>query len=481
MLPLLVFVGTIAGAWYLLIVRPQRDQQSRHGQLVERLTVGDHVLTVGGIYGRVAAVEGTSVVLELAPGLTSRIATAGIARIVHGAEAALPANMSDDASPPAALTTPRSASEPHMQHEQHPHQQHPAPQPASIALPPQPFTAAPTLQMPVVQQHQPQHAAPAPVPAPMHVQATPQAAPPAPQPLPTTFRAQVLPALPTFEPRPWGNAAPVSMNATHPHAPAPAGHLPPAPQLAAPVQVHAPFAAPMPQLAQAMPQPAPQPQQYAMPQHAPQAQQQYAMPQYAPQPPQQQYAMPQHAPQPVHYAAPVIAHPPHVQAQHLQQPAQSHAVAPAAPEHVDDRRHSRAPKGMGSTLRLDDPSLADTIARARGERSELADEYRKLTAPLVQLDDAAHAPQQQHQAHAEPQFVGHDPNGVPLFAMPGGHVVAGAPQYPGPARPEHVDHGMPRPVVSAPQGTPDPAFASSAFQHRTPYAPQPAAQAAAHA
>ena len=143
------------------------------------------------------------------------------------------------------------------------------------------------------------------------------------------------------------------------------------------------------------------------------------------------------------------------------------------------RRHSRAPKGMGSSLRLDDPSLRDTISRARDERAGLADEYRKLTAPLVDVGTPeGHAPVQQHHAMApQPVLVGHDPNGVPLFATPG--VPGVHAQYPAPARPmEHQVGGVPRPVVQAPHGAVDPALSStSAFQRPTPYAPQPQGQA----
>src|SRR5262245_2834063 len=89
MLPLLVLLASVAGAWYLLIVRPQTTSQQRHTELVERLRVGDHVMTVGGIYGRVAGIDAAGVALDLGAGVTTRIATDGIARIVSEVEAGL--------------------------------------------------------------------------------------------------------------------------------------------------------------------------------------------------------------------------------------------------------------------------------------------------------------------------------------------------------------------------------------------------------
>lgn len=54
---------------------------------------------------------------------------------------------------------------------------------------------------------------------------------------------------------------------------------------------------------------------------------------------------------------------------------------------VHTKKHSAAPQGMGSSLRLDDPSIADAMARARGELAELAEEYRRHYAPLVEIAD----------------------------------------------------------------------------------------------
>ncbi len=174
-------------------------------------------------------------------------------------------------------------------------------------------------------------------------------------------------------------------------------------------------------------------------------------------------------------------HAPHLAPAHVQVPQPAHAPVAAAPavEPVveETRRYSRAPQGMGSSLRLDDPSISDTMGRARAERAGLAEEYRKLTAPLVQVDEQHHQ-QAQVTAHAEqPQFVGHDPNGVPLFATPGAPPTHAIAQYPAPAHPQAA-HAMPRPVVAAPHAQVDPALSTNAFQRSTPYTPEPALQPA---
>ncbi len=469
MLPLLVLLGTIAGAWYLLIVRPQKDQQTRHGRLVEQLQVGDHVLTVGGIYGRIEALEGSSVVLELAPGLTTRIATDGIARIVHGGEAAPTALV--------AKTPPRQATDTDMHQHQAPQDQQQTPQFAApaYAAPPQPYAPnqlqampQPVTQQQPVPMHAPQAPAPA-APAPMHyapqpVQHAPQPVQYAQQPVQYAqqpvqhvqqnehvFRAQVVDSIPTFEPRPWGDVQPVNHAAPQP---APQAHQQrPYAQQQAPAVQQQSYQAP-PQL--------PPPPQLTM--HVPfTASTQAAPAQGAPAMPQQQ-AMPQQL-QPAPTAG---------------QPAPVHAAPQqafeAAPDPAPTRRHSTAPAGMGSSLRLDDPSLRDTLSRARQERAGLADEYRKLTAPLVDIGEG-HAVEPMPVPDAA-TFVGHDPNGVPLFAAPGAPVAHPVAQYPAPAR-VAGNAPVPRPAVPQPQGAVDPALTAAAFQRPTPYTPQDGATAPA--
>lgn len=442
MTPLLVLLGTIAGAWYLLIVRPQKEQQTRHGRLVERLQVGDHVLTVGGIYGRVVAIEQATVVLELAPGLTSRIATDGIARIVHGGEAAIPTHAAQGGASAPSIS-PQA-----MDTDMHEQQHTPQPQPQAQ------FAPAPVLAQ---QQFGAQPAAPHPqmqpqMQVPVHLHAQPQpvyAAAPVPAPAPI---APIAPA-PTHEPRPWGDVQPLG-----------APDVQPQPVHYAPQQQ--PYhPAPVQQYQQPVQHPVDLPSPPPMPLFVPFAQRQQvapAQPAYQPVAATEQMPVIQHQPVHVPQQQPVLQ-PAHLAQHTAPREAQAQQQQAQPQQAQDTRRHSRAPKGMGSSLRLDDPTLRDTIARAREERSDLADEYRRLTAPLVDVGP----PQQAHGAPVEPQFVGHDVNGVPLFATPGVPGVHPLEQYPAPAQ----ITAMPRPNVAGP-ATVDPALQTNAFQRPAPYAPQ---------
>ena len=64
---ILFTVGWIAimlVAMYFLMIRPQRKKQKEEKQMRENLQVGDEVVTIGGIYGRVISLKEDSMVIE---------------------------------------------------------------------------------------------------------------------------------------------------------------------------------------------------------------------------------------------------------------------------------------------------------------------------------------------------------------------------------------------------------------------------------
>lgn len=64
---LLVMLGWVAVmlvAMYFLMIRPQRKKQKEEKQMRENLQVGDEVVTIGGIYGRVISLKEDSMVIE---------------------------------------------------------------------------------------------------------------------------------------------------------------------------------------------------------------------------------------------------------------------------------------------------------------------------------------------------------------------------------------------------------------------------------
>ena len=64
---IIVMVGWVAMmlvAMYFLMIRPQRKKQKEEKQMRENLQVGDEVVTIGGIYGRVISLKEDSMVIE---------------------------------------------------------------------------------------------------------------------------------------------------------------------------------------------------------------------------------------------------------------------------------------------------------------------------------------------------------------------------------------------------------------------------------
>ena len=64
MLFMIVYLVIIFGAMYLLLIRPQKKKQKEEKKMRENLQVGDEIVTIGGIYGRVISLKEDSIVIE---------------------------------------------------------------------------------------------------------------------------------------------------------------------------------------------------------------------------------------------------------------------------------------------------------------------------------------------------------------------------------------------------------------------------------
>jgi len=59
--------------FYFLLIRPQTKRAKAHRALIDSLSIGDQVVTAGGIHGKVAGMQDAVVVLEIATGVKIRI------------------------------------------------------------------------------------------------------------------------------------------------------------------------------------------------------------------------------------------------------------------------------------------------------------------------------------------------------------------------------------------------------------------------
>ncbi len=73
---------------YVLLIRPQRQQQRRHAEMLDSLKVGDEIITAGGIYGDVTGVQEDRVTLEIAEDVEIEVAKRAISNVVPPEDAA---------------------------------------------------------------------------------------------------------------------------------------------------------------------------------------------------------------------------------------------------------------------------------------------------------------------------------------------------------------------------------------------------------
>jgi preprotein translocase subunit YajC len=78
----LIFLGLLIAVFYFLLIRPQRKRVEAHKRLVRSLNVGDEVVTIGGLHGRIKRLMEDDIELEVASNTTLKFVKSAIARKV---------------------------------------------------------------------------------------------------------------------------------------------------------------------------------------------------------------------------------------------------------------------------------------------------------------------------------------------------------------------------------------------------------------
>ena len=81
MAQLIVLVAMFALLW-LFFIAPQRRRAQAQQSLIGSVEVGDEIVTVGGLIGRVRASQDEELVLEIAPGTQVRVARRSVAGVL---------------------------------------------------------------------------------------------------------------------------------------------------------------------------------------------------------------------------------------------------------------------------------------------------------------------------------------------------------------------------------------------------------------
>lgn len=79
----LIFLVLFMGVFYLFLIRPQQRRMKEHQELIASVEPGDDILTNGGLYGTIVAIDGQIAELEVADGITVRIARSAIAELIE--------------------------------------------------------------------------------------------------------------------------------------------------------------------------------------------------------------------------------------------------------------------------------------------------------------------------------------------------------------------------------------------------------------
>ena len=92
----LVFFLIIGLAMYMLLIRPQRRRMREAQQLLSTLSDGDEVITTGGLYGFINAIDGDTIWLDIAEGVEIRIHRSAISRKIDPVKEPAGGQPSDD-------------------------------------------------------------------------------------------------------------------------------------------------------------------------------------------------------------------------------------------------------------------------------------------------------------------------------------------------------------------------------------------------
>jgi preprotein translocase subunit YajC len=77
-----VFILVLLVLMWFMLIRPQRRRQLDAQRMISSLEVGKEIVTAGGLYGTVTALEHDELRMEIADGIEVRIAKRAVAGIV---------------------------------------------------------------------------------------------------------------------------------------------------------------------------------------------------------------------------------------------------------------------------------------------------------------------------------------------------------------------------------------------------------------
>ena len=79
----LIFIGITLALVWLLVIRQQRRRVAELSEMVAGLSVGDEIVTAGGMYGEIRRMDEDVLTVEIAPEITVRVARGAVTGVIR--------------------------------------------------------------------------------------------------------------------------------------------------------------------------------------------------------------------------------------------------------------------------------------------------------------------------------------------------------------------------------------------------------------
>ena len=79
LLPMLILIGLV---FYFLMVRPQQKRTKQHKALMDKLAVGDEIVTIGGMVGKLSKLRDGFIELTISNGITITLRKSAIESVL---------------------------------------------------------------------------------------------------------------------------------------------------------------------------------------------------------------------------------------------------------------------------------------------------------------------------------------------------------------------------------------------------------------
>ncbi len=90
--------GALILGMYFLLIRPQQKRRREMQEQQQNISIGDEIVTIGGLYGTVIALEDDTMTLQISEGVTAKYARQAFGKRVTQSDDAHEASTAEDSA-----------------------------------------------------------------------------------------------------------------------------------------------------------------------------------------------------------------------------------------------------------------------------------------------------------------------------------------------------------------------------------------------